>query len=163
MGGKKIIFLFLALILPVLIFIFLRTFGKNEFNVPLIYAEGVAEIPTGCDYKYNAPYVLADTIVNKLDPRGNSLIVVNYSDQEEALMQLVQRMNDRRLVIISSGDPDVTVLQQNTFKNCALLLKEPNNVVVIDNQKQIRGYYDVNDRDELDRLQAELNILLQKY
>jgi hypothetical protein len=44
-----------------------------------------------------------------------------------------------------------------------LLSQSPNNIVLIDEQKRIRGHYDGTDRDELDRLEAEINIILKKY
>jgi len=34
---------------------------------------------------------------------------------------------------------------------------------LIDDQKRIRGYYKIGFRDEMDRLEVELKILLKKY
>ncbi len=38
---KKIIFLILTLAIPVSIFLFLKIFGKNEFEVPVFFVEGI--------------------------------------------------------------------------------------------------------------------------
>jgi hypothetical protein len=35
-----------------------------------------------------------------------------------------------------------------------------NRVVLVDNQEQIRGYYDITDREETDRLIVEIKILI---
>jgi hypothetical protein len=51
----------------------------------------------------------------------------------------------------------------NELLSCALLLKSPWKVVLIDDQRRIRGYYDPEDRDEMDRLIVELKILLKQY
>ena len=57
---KKIIVLFLALLLPVAIFIFLKSFGKNEFEVKPMFQDAVNQ-PTDCSsFKYQTPYQVAE-------------------------------------------------------------------------------------------------------
>ena len=41
--------------------------------------------------------------------------------------------------------------------------KAPANVVLVDSEKRIRGYYSIGSREEVDRLILELQILLSKY
>jgi hypothetical protein len=43
------------------------------------------------------------------------------------------------------------------------LLEGPRQAVLIDSQRRIRGFYDLRNRDEVDRLRVELKILLEKY
>src|SRR5690606_2626507 len=47
MKGIKLILLILALALPVLIFVFLKFFGKNEFQVEPLFSEGTPAV-SGC-------------------------------------------------------------------------------------------------------------------
>ena len=63
MRGKKALFLFLALALPICIFVFLKMFGRNEFDVPLLYDKGVLQKPAECNVVYNEPYTIADSIM----------------------------------------------------------------------------------------------------
>ena len=51
----------------------------------------------------------------------------------------------------------------NEILTCDLLLQPPWKVVLIDDDRKIRGYYDPEDRDEMDRLVVELKILLKQY
>jgi hypothetical protein len=161
MGGKKIIFLFVALALPVFVFVFLKLFGKNEFDVPLLYDAGVTERPAGCTIDYGMPYLLPDSIYNSVNPRNDSLVAINFAETVPTKLQEIQvQFKQEKLSVhqasLLTGD-------RSYVKNCILLLKEPNTIVLIDNRKQIRGYYDGSDRDELDRLEAEIKILLKKY
>jgi hypothetical protein len=43
--SKKIIYLLIALCLPALIFVFLKFFGKNQFDIPVYFKDGVEEAP----------------------------------------------------------------------------------------------------------------------
>jgi hypothetical protein len=49
------------------------------------------------------------------------------------------------------------------WKKCVFLVNEPWQAVLLDQDKRIRGYYDLRNRDEEDRLRVELKILLKKY
>lgn len=44
----KSIFLFLILVFPVLIYLFLQGFGKNEFTIPVYYPSGITLPQAGC-------------------------------------------------------------------------------------------------------------------
>ena len=57
--------LFLALLLPVCIFLFLKMFGSNEFNIPIYYQTQVELDSTGCDGLV-APYrIQSITVLDK--------------------------------------------------------------------------------------------------
>lgn len=163
MSGKKIVILFLGLLLPVLIFIFLRTFGKNEFDVPLLHHDGVIEKPSGCDLAYTAPYILDDTVVEKFtEPQIEHLLLVQFGKPIKKLRDLLAENGE--VTYVNEGEVDFASDERKDFmRRCVLLMPEPSDVILIDNQKRIRGYYDLDDRDELDRLDAELMILLKKY
>lgn len=157
-------FLFLGLVLPVLIFIFLKMFGKNEFDVPLIYGEGVLEKPLGCNFDYGTPYVLPDSVTNRFTPgKMPSLLLLNFSTESSILNKIVNNFAPDSIALVNIAD----TLQANedfrNIKQCILLIKQPTDIVMIDRNRNIRGYYEGKNRDELDRLQDEIAIILKKY
>jgi hypothetical protein len=62
---------------------------------------------------------------------------------------------------------DYSLVQIDTSKrallDCVLLLNKPWTAVLVDAEKQIRGYYAPSSREEMDRLKMELSILLKRY
>ncbi|MEO9966356.1 MAG: hypothetical protein ABJF11_11240 [Reichenbachiella sp.] len=49
MKSTKLILLFLLLVLPVLVYLFLQGFGKNHFAIPVYYQQGLTKHYHGCD------------------------------------------------------------------------------------------------------------------
>jgi hypothetical protein len=159
MNGKKIVLLFVGLALPILVFVFLKVFGRNEFNVPLIYENGVKKIPEGCDFYYGTPYLLNDSLPQALGYPSDKLVVINFDKPSKKLKDLI---GDFAPDVVLIANPKNQNGEDSTLVKCALLLHAPETIVLIDQQKQIRGYY-TTERDELDRLEAELKIILKKY
>ena len=62
MKGRKVLFLSLALLLPVAIFVFLKIFGQNEFQVAVMHQEGKIDAPENCDFVYSTPYRIPDSV-----------------------------------------------------------------------------------------------------
>jgi hypothetical protein len=162
MAGKKALFLFLGLLLPILVFLFLKMFGKNEFDVPLLYDKGVQAKPAGCDFNYPTPYVLADSVVGEITTSKAPLILVNFSAPSASLNHIAGSFKDE-VTLINEGEIKLSPQRLNFIKRCVLLTEISQVIVLIDDKKRIRGYYDPTDRDELDRLEAEMNIILKKY
>jgi hypothetical protein len=149
---KKII-LFVALPLPVLVFIFLKLFGKNEFEVPVYWSEGVNV--AGCISR-SAPYILPDSALNAWGWKGDkaTLIVLNEGG---GVKQNLARVGD----LFDEGD--YATIKVSHVPTCLLLAGDSSKVVVIDDQKRIRGYYTPTTQKETDRLAVELRILLKQY
>jgi len=63
---RKGLLLFLALLLPVIIFLFLHFFGKNEFEVPVLY-QTQDELPGNCEMEYSLPYTVKSEKVDVAD------------------------------------------------------------------------------------------------
>ncbi|MBY0433089.1 MAG: hypothetical protein K2U26_03165, partial [Cyclobacteriaceae bacterium] len=70
---KKLLYLFLALALPGLIFVFLKMAGRNEFNIPVYYETGVTDSP--CGITYPSPYSVPDSVRKRLGNEGRVMIV----------------------------------------------------------------------------------------
>ena len=176
--NKKFLYLFLALALPGLIFVFLKKFGKNEFTVPVYFETGLTP-DSICTVAAAGPYQVPDSIVQKIGfrwPAGIKVVVVFPFVKDD--LSEVQRVADKYAadsvaVVVLSGIPNnpktqlqTVFLDYNNFGSavlCWLRMNEPWSVALLDEKNQIRGYYDGSKRDEMDRLDLELSILLKKY
>jgi hypothetical protein len=165
MKGKKILFLFLALLLPICIFLFLKIFGKNEFDVPPLHQQGAAPSPQHCRVSYTVPYTLPDSVMTLIStPAAKAtLFIVNFSGSESVLDRVREENGEGEVQIISPQALATDPVTLRYLKNCILLLPEPHDLVLVDSQKRIRGYYTSADREEIDRLLVEVNIILKKY
>jgi hypothetical protein len=157
---KKII-LILALLVPIGIFIFLRFFGKNEFTIPVYYENGVEHPPAGCNRVYDSPYLVSASVLKNIGWNGRPVLLVADSSGvvQKALMNLEEEISTQiqSLFLINQND------DRNELLACDLLLKSPWKVVLMDDQRRIRGYYAPENREEMDRLIVELKILLKQY
>lgn len=176
--NKKVVYLFLALALPGLIFIFLKFFGKNEFEVPVYFSEGIKP-DSICAFSVQGPYQVPDSVMQKvgLKERNNARIVAVYpfiKDDLSEFSRMVEKYKSAGVEsVILSGMPNlpkttipVNQLDYGSFGwivTCGLRVAEPWSVVLIDSKNQIRGYYAGDRRDEMDRLDLELSIVLKKY
>lgn len=163
MNQKKLLFLFLALLLPVLIFVFLKRFGANEFSVPVYHETGVISAGPDCDFNYDAPYRVADSLMVRLGVNDADSLCVFYfgSSLETAMNRVATEFRGqpvRRVAVPNAGD-----LSEGFIRNCVFLMEEHTSVALVDHRNRIRGYYDGSDRDDIDRLIVEMKIILKKY
>lgn len=176
--NKKSLYLFLALALPGLIFVFLKFFGKNEFEVPVYFSEGL-KADSICNVTSPGPYQIPDSVLEKIGSKKKNItrIVAVYpfiKDDLSELSRMVEKYKPEGVeTIIVSGIPTlprtsipVTQLNYDSFGwvvTCGLRVQEPWSVVLVDSKNQTRGYYDGSRRDEMDRLDLEMSIVLKKY
>jgi protein SCO1/2 len=159
MMKKKITYLLLALALPGLIFIFLKIFGKNHFDIPVYYKDGIADSLKECAGPYRVPYALPDSVLHAFDYKnGVACLFVDTAEiQHKEVVHLRKSFGGQLQVIPLDG---VEPSRLNQIKNCALFLKEPWKAVLLDKQKRIRGYYAFTNLEETDRMNVEIEILL---
>jgi len=167
MKATKAFFLFLAFVVPIGIFVFLKLFGRNEFDVAPLY---VAEAPPrleGCA-EAGKPYHVPDSIRTAYMLPGDSLTVIFFQPLSgEALNQLdrvrEQTINDP--VRLTAGDSTSSAegVDALRIRRCAFFMEGQVNVVMLDRRGLIRGQYKAADREEMDRLLTEITILLRKY
>lgn len=184
MNIKKSILLFLALLLPIAIFVFLKFFGKNEFEVPPLFADKIEE-PAGCEaFTYKIPYVIPDSVATTIqwsDEDSISLVVFidPNSNQQEMSIQLnriftefskekfkIVALADKPIGNVSSTDNRFIlagVPANKVLKHCVFLLNDDNNTVLLDSKRRIRGQYTITNREEADRLIVEMKIMLKQY
>ena len=161
---KKLIFLTLALLLPVAIFIFLKIFGRNEFNVPLMHQEGHIDRPDNCDFTYSSPYTVPDSLMDLLDLKtADSLYVFYFDPSITAAMRRVATETRRFPVQVIDPVSFPRGTDLRIIEECILIIQPPASIALLDARNRIRGYYDGSDRDEVDRLLVEIKIILKQY
>jgi hypothetical protein len=154
---RKAIFLSLVFILPVIVFVFLKMFGKNEFEIPVFHSKKVAAV-SGCNDGFAVPYTLPDSILYSIGWKNAEATLILFSTMEkEGIMRLKERYSSTKLHIITMSENDLKRLR------CPFLLPDKFGSVLVDNKRQIRGYYQLTTREETDRLLVELSILLKEY
>ncbi|NOT73850.1 MAG: hypothetical protein HOP08_02900 [Cyclobacteriaceae bacterium] len=161
---KKILYLFLALLLPGLIFVFLKYAGKNEFVVPVYHDKGVIDPPSDCNISYPSPYIIPDSVRSLLnsDQELNAIIFTDGKlDVAKIKTALKDELGDNAINVINAIE--ITGQSSGILRECIFLLNDPFQSVLVSKEGIIRGYYDLSDRDEMDRLRVELKILLKKY
>jgi hypothetical protein len=154
---KKVIVLFLALLFPVCIFLFLKLFGKNEFAVPPLYSDVYPDNLEACGVTVELPYRIPDSVRNWLSLPKERLTLIYFGSGEEKNLDNVTRENRSKLEFKQLSD----TLQR--LKNCIFFLEDPKDLTLVEGDGTIRGQYDTGDRDEIDRLRMELSILFKEY
>ena len=172
---RKGLLLILALLLPAMIFTFLHFFGSNKFEVPIYHQTTISDKPENCDINYELPYSINETIINI---NGESVVFFSSTlDQDEVnsyWFQLHRIRNElkHQLPVIPVSTPDdskwsdqLVVLDKYIYereKRC-VWLSENYRLVLLDGNKQIRGYYKDGSLKEVDRLIMEAKILFNEY
>lgn len=156
MKNTKPIFLGLALLLPVVIFIFLKLFGKNKFDIPVYYKNGVDSV---CVINKSKPFEVDDIIIKSIDWK-NQPALLTFAPSEKELENFKHVWQEIETEEVTS----VYLAADSTqWRDCLLLMRSPWKTVLVDKDKHIRGYYNLNSREETDRLIVELKILLEQY
>ncbi len=186
---KKALLLFVAFLLPVLIYLFLKSFGKNEFDVPVLFADSVSAPASCSDIQYKTPYQVSDSIVRTFQWDSTSAFTVivfgSYSKEEQhersiQVARLMTEFKDEALGIVQIsgenmervyGEEKIVVRHVimrdssvSRMRNCVFFLNNTQDAVVLDKERRIRGQYTLTKREDADRLiMEELNILFKRY
>ncbi|MEP6738314.1 MAG: hypothetical protein ABJA70_22505 [Chryseolinea sp.] len=158
---KKSIYLFLALLLPILILLFLKFFGKNEFAVNPLYVNELPVVPADCPAVTKLPYLVPDSVMNDI-ASADSLTVVFFGKMENEEANQFSRAKEEiasdPVLIIAYPESERTAFR----RRCIFFLDDKTCVVLVDSDGSIRGIYAAN-RKEIDRLLTEITIILKKY
>jgi hypothetical protein len=150
---KKSLFLFLALVLPVSIFLFLKFFGKNKFDLPVLMKDAT-EWPKDCPQPVSFPFHASSALLNA----SKSIILFLDTPSLEAQKRLPLEV-DSALVDIRSNDLNSAL---NGFPDC-FRAGQDFHAILFDTTGQIRGLYKKLNREEVDRIIMETKILTGKY
>lgn len=151
---QKII-LIVAFLLPILVFIFLKKFGSNEFAVAPLFQKGTVE--SSCGGVIVMPYTLPDSILTERNNESKLLLCVfGVSESNYDLGREVRRIDDQ------FSDQQLQILKEGQdSRECYFLMGDSTNIALVDRRNTIRGLYDGNSRDDVDRLMAEVEIILK--
>lgn len=167
-----------VLLAPIFVFLFLKEYGDNKFELPIYYPEGnpIAE----CDRSDGQPRHTKEIIFTN-NINFPALFYLPSEEQNEYYSDLNNVLSKYPNIEIWGLIVDGSLIRSegirtfslgleeyNDFINCVLVLgedywlKEPitNKYVLIDSQIRIRGYYEVDNLEEIERLDVELDILL---
>jgi hypothetical protein len=150
---KKSLFLFLALVLPVSIFLFLKFFGKNKFDLPVLMKDAT-EWPKDCPQPDSFPFHASTALFSTSKP----LILFLDSLTLEAQKRLPLEV-DSTLVDVRNFNSNSAL---NGFPHC-LRAGSEFQAILFDTTGQIRGLYKKLDREETDRIIMETKILTGNY
>jgi hypothetical protein len=155
--GQKIILLFVALLLPGCIFLFLKIFGRNEFAVEPLFQKEAPALPSPCG-QVVAPYIVSSERLSGLIKPTDSLAIVFLS--KDSIGTSSSRKTFTQLKEEYEKDPVALTMKwpandgfDSTF-HCTFAMKKPNDIALVDNHGVIRGQYESTDRDEIDRLKT---------
>jgi protein SCO1/2 len=210
---RKILFLFLLLMIPVGIILFLHGFGENRFEVPVFYSnaadmssdlcvfpEGQHRIPAfNFIDQHNAPishtwledkltvvgfiFTNCPTLCKDMSSQMHRVQEAFRSDDQVHLLSFtVDPERDTPEVLKAYADRigikkanwrfitgDKAELYQTARCGFLLPIQEgdggvedfihSNKLVLVDGQRRIRGYYDGDDRQDVDRLIQEIKLI----
>ncbi|HZB14261.1 MAG TPA: hypothetical protein VE467_14575 [Chryseolinea sp.] len=159
---KKPILLFLALLFPACVFVFLKFFGKNEFSVPPLYSETYPGAMEECGMTVTLPYHIPENLKASFFTEQDSLVLIHFGELQTDSKKQLERVSNEfekgvKLQAIHTSDSTLNM------KKCVFFLEHQYDLVLLDRAGLIRGQYISNDREEMDRLLTELAILLKKY
>ena len=162
MNFKKAILLFLALLFPACIFVFLKFFGKNEFIVPPLYTDAYPDGMKECGVSITLPYHIPEHVKSSLLLSQDSLVLIHFGELTTDSQNQLDRLSNEfgkaiKLQFIPASDSAMHL------KKCVFFLKDRYDLVLVDRAGLIRGEYISDDREEVDRLLMELAILFKKY
>lgn len=161
------------LAIPLAIFIFLRIFGENQFDIPVYYESGVDKEYAGCNYP-DGQYLVPDSLTAGA---GASLFMFFKNDGNYSINALNNQLN-RLTELYAEDTPKVTIFATDSLPEtevnvdyllkegiqpvmqCAFVTDTYNQFILVDTERRIRGYYDT-DLGEMDRLVVEIKILLE--
>ena len=168
--NKKAVYLFIALLLPSSVFVFLKLTGKNQFDIPIYYEHGKDSLNSICGSDYSKPYFIADSVLARLAWVEKECSVVTLGQVNARELKRLNEIfapNDYSIYAIneplSGKGTNLSPASFDRWRKCVFVAKEKVTIVLVDKQKRIRGYYTVGSREEMDRLIVEMKILLKKY
>ena len=151
---RKGFILLFSLLFPVIVFLFLKFFGQNEYELSIYNSscsdliENLLKEPNNniklLDVRLNDDNLLIDNYINKLDI-SNEIKVITLSDQPRNLEWMSIRVDN--------------LLIKNLTKCVENVVFDKSFILLIDTKNNVRGYFYSTDRGEIERLDVEIDIL----
>ena len=136
---KKVLFLLFTLAIPVAIFLFLKIFGSNEFDVPVLFENGISDCEESSTVHTVPPVeYIGETVKNLNDQNHEEFMVFLYVDNGVNINKVLRELVRIQDAFYEVGAPKFILLSHQEFfdsdglksltKN--LGLKEENHIVV---------------------------------
>jgi hypothetical protein len=162
MNLKKPILLFLALLFPACIFVFLKFFGKNEFVVPPLYTSEYPDRMKECGGAVKLPYHIPEDVKSTLFHSEDSLVLIHFGELKSDSQKQLERVSKEYGKAIKLQSIQLSDSVRHLME-CVFFLKDRYDLTLLDRAGLIRGQYISDDREDIDRLIMELAILFKKY
>jgi len=152
--------------LPGLTFLFLKFAGKNQFQVPILYKDGITNMPSDCftTSANKKPYSLSRQNLDELKISQEVNVIVfpdGKLNTKEVLSGISEEFGSSRVGVIDVLELTQDSVLLNDWKKCVLFIKPPFQSVLVDGLGQVRSYYDLKSREEIDRLRVEIQITIE--
>jgi len=164
----KIIILALVFVLPVATFLFLKFFGENKFDIPIIVD---AATVANCGEELSGTLSKGIDIIFLKNASCENIDCGAEIDQFKRIAQRYKQDSTLRYSMISEEVVDIrwpygnlsvyTLNEESNFDCLSLPEKDNNYFILLDAENKLRGIYEI-ERNEVDRLMVELDIL-RKY
>ena len=153
---KKAFILSFSILLPIILYFFLRFFGDNKYVV--------SEVNYGCyeillksafsERNVRSDVILVDIRFNLKNSLVDNLLTKLYSNKKIDIITLSEIDRNLNWAVLETGffkDTNSITCFESDIKN--------DHVLLLVNEYKVRGIYDLNDLDEYDRLNVEIDII----
>lgn len=153
---KKAFILSFSILLPIILYFFLKFFGENKYVV--------SEVDYGCYEE------LIKTTFSEQDIRSEVILVDIRFDLKNSLVDnlLTKLYSNKKIDIITlskiNRNLSWNVIKTDFFSDtndmiCFESESKKDYVLLLDSDLKVRGIYDLNNLDEYDRLNVEIDIV----
>ena len=158
---KKGFILLFSLLFPIIVFLFLKFYGQNEYELS-VYNSSCSEVID--EYIINDFNRKNNIRIVDIRLTNNDILVDNYinklgiNDQIEVitLSNKLRNLNWLNLVVDKVLIERLSECIQNEYFDKSFIL-------LLDKQNRVRGHFYSADRKEIERLDVEIDILLLEY
>ena len=158
---KKGFILLFSLLFPIIVFLFLKFYGQNEYELS-VYNSSCSEIID--EYIINDFNRKNNIRIVDIRLTNNDILVDNYinklgiNDQIEVitLSNKLRNLNWLNIVVDEVLIERLSECIQNEYFDKSFIL-------LLDKQNRVRGHFYSADRKEIERLDVEIDILLLEY
>lgn len=160
---KKFLYLFLALLVPGALFVFLKYGASNKFDIPVLPSTD-SPLHSDCQGKIQGSYIIPDSVWSWIPEKHKPAHVIVFGVPGLNPAAVAAAVSDEigNNVVFTMGETlSADSTTQARWKSCVFLLSSPKQSVLVDTLGQIRGHYDLRGLEEVDRLRVELKILLE--
>ena len=153
---KKAFILSFSILLPIILYFFLRFFGDNKYVVSKVNYSCYEILLKSAFSERNvrSDVILVDIRFNLKNSLVDNLLTKLYSNKKIDIITLSEIDRNLNWAVLETGffeDTKSITCFKSDIKN--------DHVLLLDNEYKVRGIYDINDLDEYDRLNVEIDII----